>query len=84
MPAPEHEKDKPRLQAVWTGVQPRASHYMGLLLPPTWDGLILLVGSMMVPTGAFGGGHQASPWWIPGKEMGIGSVGTSLSHSVVS
>ena len=57
---------------------------MGLLPPPTWDALILLVGSMMVPTGAFGGGHQASPWWIPGKEMGIGSVGTSLSHPVVS
>ena len=56
---------------------------MGLLLPLTWDGLVLLVGSMMVPTGAFGG-HQASPRWIPGYKMGIGSVGTSLGHSVVS
>ena len=56
---------------------------MGLLLPLTWDGLVLPVGSMMVPTGAFGG-HQASPRWIPRYKMGIGSVGTSLGHSVVS
>ena len=65
------------------GCQPQASHHMGLLLPRTWDGLVLLVGSMVVPSGAFGG-HQASPRWIPGKRMGIGFVGTSLSHSVVS